>query len=211
MFSFSSTFCMLWRLSSCCLISFPGFLCVYSLYFCDLGVMVSISFHFLFHFSFLFLRADCSLGRISSLAYYLCHLLIFVWYCFFVYYMNAVLSPVIWWASKGCLQGKGVLVLMFKFGLAHLKSPAPVDLLSPDFPVEVASLQTQLLVEWESLWCQETSVKCRAPQIRRQSILPCFRFSSGVIFVSEDYFTFPLSVQTFYISLCYLSQNVPYM
>lgn len=43
-FFFFYFFCMLWRLYSCCLINFPCFLCVYSLYFCDLGVMVLILF-----------------------------------------------------------------------------------------------------------------------------------------------------------------------
>lgn len=52
--------------------------------------------------------------------------------------MNAVLSPMTWEASKGCFQGKVGLVLMFKFGPAHLKSPA-VDLLTPDFLADGAS------------------------------------------------------------------------
>lgn len=103
-----------------------------------LWISVILGLWSLSFFRFLFLRADSWLGRISSLAYYLCYLLIFVCYCFFVYYLNAVLSPVTWRASKGCLQGKVFWSSCLNLGPAYLKSPA-VDLLTPDFLAVCAS------------------------------------------------------------------------
>lgn len=177
-------FCVLCQLSSCGLISLTGYLCVYSIA--------------------VILGSGCSYPFWSRLRHFLFLGPDSLWLCpivsLFVTRTHFCLQWLFEHREDAC-QGKGGLVFTFKFGPAHLKSPA-ADLLTS---LPIAHLPTHNFSWWGN-HCDFGRLPISAVLLRSGGNLPCH--ASGSHPGSSSLVQTTSLFSNFYILLSYLSQAV---